>query len=221
MNLTIVAATGGIGSQLVDQALEAGHSVTAVVRNPNRLSKGVRALVTDLSNPEATTLRSAIEGTDAVLSGLGARVTGDLGVAARGTRALVQAMWAVGARRIVVVSAAPVGTVRSPGHPHPPKHDAGDGVFMRHLLSPITKTVFRRQYADLARMEDVLRESNLEWTIVRPPRLTDGPVTKRYRTAYGQNLRRGLSVCRADVAHLMLRAIEQPQTIRQVIGIAN
>src|SRR4029453_11136716 len=158
MNLTIVAATGGIGSQLVDQALEAGHCVTAVVRNPNRLSKRVRAFMTDLSNPDSMTLRSAIEGTDAVLSGLGARSTGDLGVAARGTRGLVQAMWAVGVRRIVVVSAAPLGTVGAPGPPHPPKHDAGDGFFMRHLLSPITKIVFRRQYADLARMEDVLRE---------------------------------------------------------------
>lgn len=75
MNLTIVAATGGIGSQLVDQALEAGHCVTAVVRNPNRLSKRVRAFMTKLSNPDSMTLRSAIEGTDAVLSGLGARST--------------------------------------------------------------------------------------------------------------------------------------------------
>jgi uncharacterized protein YbjT (DUF2867 family) len=70
-------------------------------------------------------------------------------------------------------------------------------------------------------MEDVLRDSGLDWTVIRPPRLTDKPLTGTYRTAYGQNLRRGLLVSRADVAHLMLRALEQPETIKQVIGIAN
>ena len=76
-------------------------------------------------------------------------------------------------------------------------------------------------YADLARMEDVLRASDLDWTIVRPPRLTSKPVTGRYRTAYGQNLRRGLFVSRADVAHYMLSILDQPETFRQTIGIAS
>jgi hypothetical protein len=56
---------------------------------------------------------------------------------------------------------------------------------------------------------------------VRPPRLTDKPLTGSYRTAYGQNLRGGFLVSRADVAHLMLRVLEQPETIKQAIGIAN
>lgn len=92
---------------------------------------------------------------------------------------------------------------------------------MRNLLSPLTKVAFREPYADLALMEDVLRDSGLDWTVLRPPRLTDKPLTGTYRTAYGQNLRRGLLVSRADVAHLMLRVLEQPETIRQAIGIAN
>jgi uncharacterized protein YbjT (DUF2867 family) len=91
---------------------------------------------------------------------------------------------------------------------------------MRNLLSPITKVVFRKTYADLARMEDVLRDSGLDWTAVRPPRLTDKPLTGIYRTAYGQNLRRGLSISRADVAHLMLAVIDQPEAIKQTIGLA-
>ena len=125
-----------------------------------------------------------------------------------------------GGRRIVVVSAAPIGTVPSPGRPNPPKHDPGDGFFMRTLFSPLIKTVLRNHFADLARMEDVLRESSLDWTIVRPPRLTNGPITGTYRRAYGQNLRRGALVSRADVAHLMLRAVAQPETLRRTIGIA-
>ena len=70
-------------------------------------------------------------------------------------------------------------------------------------------------------MEDVLRASDLDWTIVRPPRLTSKPGTGRYRTAYGQNLRRGLFVSRADVAHYMLSILDQPEAFRQTIGIAN
>ena len=130
-------------------------------------------------------------------------------------------MKAAGARRIVVVSAAPIGTVPSPARPNPPKHDPGDGFIMQHVLSPLTKAVFRKHYADLAQMEDVLRDSELEWTAVRPPRLTDKPLTGTYRTARGQNLRRGAFISRADVAHYMLRALDQPETIKQTIGLAN
>jgi len=221
MNLTIVAATGGIGLQLLEQAVDAGQKITAIVRNPQRLSREVRTFVADLANPDSATLRSAIMGADAVLSGLGARSAADTGVATRGTQAIVQAMSAVGVKRIIVVSAAPIGTVPSPAQPHPPKYDPGDGFFMRHLLAPLTKAALREHYADLATMEDVLRESDADWTIVRPPRLTDGPLTGRYRIANGQNLRRGLSISRADVAHFMLRALGQPEMIRQVIGVAN
>jgi nucleoside-diphosphate-sugar epimerase len=155
-----------------------------------------------------------------VLSGLGPRSNSEAGIAWRGTRAIVQAMQATDVRRIVVVSAAPIGTVPSPGRPKPPKHDPGDGFFMRNLFGPLVKAALRKHYASLALMEDVLRNSGLDWTIVRPPRLTDGPLTGTYRRAYGQNLRRGFLISRADVAHLMLRALEQPETIKQTIGIA-
>ena len=157
---------------------------------------------------------------DAVLSGLGPRTMSEAGIASRGTQAIVQAMMATNVRRIVVVSAAPISTVPSPGRPTPPKRDPGEGFFMRNLLSPLIKTILRKHYADLALMEDLLRDSGLDWTIVRPPRLTDKPLTGTYRTAYGQNLRRGLFISRADVADLMLRVLGQPETIKQAIGIA-
>ncbi len=91
---------------------------------------------------------------------------------------------------------------------------------MRNLLGPLIRTALRKPYADLALMEDILRDSGLDWTVVRPPRLTDKPTTGTYRTAYGQNLRRGLLISRADVAHLMLRVLGQPETIKQAVGIA-
>ncbi|WP_035853533.1 NAD(P)-dependent oxidoreductase [Kitasatospora azatica] len=220
MKLTVVAATGGIGRQLLEQALAAGHDVTAVVRNPAKLPPGVRSVTADLAAPDPAALATAVTGADAVLSGLGARTTADTGVATRGTRALVEAMGATGTRRLIVVSAAPIGTVASPARPNPPKHDPGDGFVMRHLLSPMVRRILRRHYADLAEMEDVLRASTVDWTIVRPPRLTDKPLTGRYRTAVDRNLRGGSTIPRADVAHYMLRAAGEPASITQTIGIA-
>jgi putative NADH-flavin reductase len=222
MKLTIFAATGGIGGHALEQAIASGHDVTAVVRDPSKLRKrDVRTVTADLAAPDPGALESAVKGADAVLSGLGARSASEAGIAWQGTRAIVAAMKATGIRRIVVVSAAPIGTVPSPGRLNPPKHDPGDGFFMRHLFSPLTKAALSKHYADLAQMEDVLRDSALDWTVVRPPRLTDKPLTGAYRMARGQNLRRGLFISRADVAQFMLRVLDQPDTIRQAIGIAN
>jgi putative NADH-flavin reductase len=224
MRLTIFAATGGIGRHLLDQAVAAGHEVTAVVRNPQNLAGQagrVRVVAADLTAADPAVLESAVEASDAVLSALGPRKPSEAGITSRGTRAIVAAMQATGVRRIVVVSAAPIGTVPSPGRPNPPKHDPGDGFFMRHLGAPFARAMFRAHYADLAVMEDVLRDSGLDWTISRPPKLTDKPLTGVYRTAYDQNIRGGFSVSRADVAHHMLQVLDQPETIKHVIGIAN
>ena len=99
--------------------------------------------------------------------------------------------------------------------------DPGDGFLMRHLGVRFALALFRAHYEDLAVMEDLVRDSGLDWTISRPPRLTDKPLTGVYRTAYGQNLRGGVTVSRADVAHHMLSMINEPETIKQVVGIAN
>ena len=222
MKLTIFAATGGVGRQLLRQAVAAGHDVTAVVRNPAKLAgEPVRVVTADLADADPPALELAVRGADAVLSGLGPHSNADAGIAAPGTAAIVAAMQATQVRRIVVVSAAPVATVRSPGRPNPPKHDPGDGFFMRHLFIHLASAMFGKVYADLAQMEDVLAGSGLDWTVVRPPQLTGKPFTGHYRTAYGQNIRGSWSVSRADVAHLMLRVIEQPETIKQTIGIAS
>jgi putative NADH-flavin reductase len=221
MKLIIFAATGGIGRQLLAQAAAAGHEVTAVVRNPGKLDGKVRTVRADLAATDPAALVSALSGADAVLSGLGPRGPSDFGIATPGTRAIVRAMSSAGVRRLVVVSAAPVSTTPSAGRPSPPRRDPGEGFFMRNLLTPLIKLLLRRHYADLAGMEDALRESGLDWTVVRPPRLTDGPLTLDYRTAVDRNLRRGLVISRADVAHFMLRAIDRPETIGKAIGIAS
>src|SRR5579863_7641206 len=97
MKLAIIAATGGVGQQLLRQALDAGHDVTAVVRNPVKLPAApgeARIVTADLARPEPGALEAAIAGTDAVVSGLGPASNPSAGIATRGTRAMVSAMHA-------------------------------------------------------------------------------------------------------------------------------
>jgi putative NADH-flavin reductase len=97
MKLTIFAATGRIGRQALEQALAAGHDVTAVVRNPNKLSgEAVRIVTADLAAADPAAMESAVAGAHAVLSGLGPRSTSETGIASQGTRAIIQAMQATG-----------------------------------------------------------------------------------------------------------------------------
>jgi putative NADH-flavin reductase len=221
MKITIFAATGGIGGHLLDQGLAAGHEVTAAVRDPSKLPAGVRAVQVDLARTEPAAIESAIAGADAVLSGLGPRSRADAGITGPGTRAIVEAMKATGVRRIVVVSAAPTGTVAPPGRAPAPRYDPGDGFFMRHLFSPMIVRILREHYVDLAVMEELLRDSGLDWTVIRPPKLSDKPLTGVYQTAYERNIRGGWSIPRADVAHLMLAVLDQPESIGHIIGAAS
>ena len=122
MKLTIVAATGGVGRELLEQAVAAGHDVTAVVRNPAKLSRQVQSVTADLSRPYPAVLESAVVGADAVLSGLGPHSNADAGIASAGMPAIAAAMRTAGTRRIVAVSAAPVSTVPTRHRPNPPKH---------------------------------------------------------------------------------------------------
>ncbi|MFI1976337.1 NAD(P)-dependent oxidoreductase [Streptomyces wedmorensis] len=209
MKLTVFGATGGIGREIVRQALAAGHEVTAVVRDPARLTvTGERLVVlrTDLSEPDA--LCEAVTGRDAVLSGLGARSRADAGVAARLTRSVLTAMEVESVRRLLVVSAAPLGPVPD-----------GQALLDRAVLA-VVNSVLKDVYADLRVMESDLASSSADWTSVRPPKLTDRPLTGRYRTVVGGTPPRGRSLARADVAHAMLAMIDDPSTVRQGVGVA-
>jgi putative NADH-flavin reductase len=220
MRLTIFAATGGTGRHLLDQAVTAGHDVTAVVRNPGMLTADVRTVTADLAAPDPVALKSAVDGADAVLSGLGPRKKAEFGIASKGTQAIIDAMKATGVHRIVVVSGMGISTVPTPSRPNPPKHPPGAGFFMRNLGIPFAKIMLGSHYTDVALMEELLRNSDLDWTTVQLPLLNNKPLTGIYRTAYDGNVRGGFSISRADTAHFMLQTIGQPETIRHAIHIA-
>ncbi|MFG3391957.1 MULTISPECIES: NAD(P)-dependent oxidoreductase [Streptomyces] len=210
MRITVFGATGGVGQEIVGQALAAGHEVTAVVRDPDRLPGPLEGAgphgVVRLDDEAA--VRAAVAGRDAVLSGLGSRGRKANGVAERLTGRIVSAMEAEDARRLLVVSAVPVG-------PEPADDPLVDR-FMRRAIG----AVLAELYADLARMEAVLADSATDWTAVRPPRLTSGPRTGVYRKVVGGTPRSSRTVSRADVAHAMLALIDDPAAVKQGVGIA-
>jgi uncharacterized protein YbjT (DUF2867 family) len=211
MKMTVFGATGGIGGQVVRQALDAGHKVTAVVRDPARFEVSHPALevatVPGLTDPEV--LRPVLEASDAALSGVGPRGRKDGPVASSSTRGILRAMEASGVRRFVAVSAVPVGPVPE-----------GESWLNRRIILPLISAFARDVYADLAEMEDEIRRSTTEWTIVRPPKLVNRPVTGTYRTCVGGNVPRGYTISRTDVAHAMLAALDDPATLRQAVGVA-
>lgn len=209
MRLTVFGATGGIGQEVVKQGLAAGHEVTAVARDPARLTvsgPGLEVFRADFADPDV--LRPAVAGRDAVLSGLGARSRKEAGTATRVTVPVLRALEAEGVRRLLVVSAAPVGPVPE-GEP-----------FLDRAVRAVIGTLLKGIYADLTAMEAELARSATDWTTVRPPKLTDGPLTGRYRRVVGGTPRSGRTVSRADVAHAMLARITDAATVQQGVGVA-
>lgn len=211
MRLTIFGATGRTGTHLVRQALEEGHDVTAVVRDPARLDvpahERLRVVTAQVTDPASAT--SAIEGADAVLSALGPLGRAPSTICEEGNRSIIAAMGKTGVRRLVVCSAA---------GPFP---DAGDGPFTRYVVKPlILDRILKHAFADLRRGERVVEACDLDWTIVRPPQLTGKPATGRYRTRTGLGIRGALRISRADLAIAMLALITDDASVRRHVSVA-
>jgi putative NADH-flavin reductase len=210
MRITVFGATGGTGRQVVQQALDAGHSVTAVVRDPARLQSLLSApnrgegpdgapgrrgdltvLTADVFDPAA--LAPTVAGADRVVSALGARPTAKTPVRSRGAEAIVAAMRATDTRRLLVVTSA--------GH----LTDAADGVLTRAVVKPLIRTLMPSQLDDYARTDAAVIAGGLDWTIVRPGWLTNGG-RRPYRTSLDHGTPGATSISRSDLADFLLTA---------------
>jgi len=200
MNLVVLGATGRTGRLVVEKALAAGHTVTALVRSPQKLTTGHSNL--RLVTGEATdtlAVSSALEGADAVISTLGGKGS----VIADSTRAIVAAARKTGVSRVVVLSTFAAERDRL---------DAGT-----RLLTGIGMGAMLK---DKSAGEEMLRRSDLEWTIVYASMLTDGPARGSV-VVLPEGSKRGLSqkISRADLAAWMLDAATGAQYSRRAIGI--
>lgn len=181
-HLFIAGANGGIGRQVVEQALSDGYRVTALVRNPAKLQLSHPDLEIVQGNVlDPASFAHHLQNKDAVLSALGE--SGGLFsdrptiLYSRGSANLLAAMQQYGVKRVCFISASALDV--SPVLPW----------YARFAARYILQKLLKHMYADLRRMEATVKASGADWTIVRPPQLTDGPLTGLYRTAVTHSLK--------------------------------
>jgi putative NADH-flavin reductase len=208
MKLIVLGATGGVGMEIVKQALDRDHKVTTFVRSLERLKEfrnRVEIIQGDLLSSEE--LARVISGHDAVLSTFGPRVPlskSDWNLLHRFGLALSDAMLRDGTRRAVIISTA--------------------FLFKDSIMPPtnlVGRLFFRQVVEDAAEMELIIQKSGLDWTLVRPPRLTDRSRRGRYRVCEGHLPGFGFTISRADVAAFMLKTAENGAFIQKIVGVSN
>jgi len=206
MHALIIGSTGTVGRELVKQALARGYAVTAFARDPAKLQLEHQNLTVargDVMDLES--MAQVMPGKDAVLSAIGAGGKG--GVRATGTRNIIEVMQKCGVQRLVCLSSLGVGESR-----------ANLNFFWRHIMFGL---LLRRAFADHVAQEHHIKESGLDWTIVRPGAYADGERTGTYRHGFpatATDLK--LKISRADVADFMLEQLTDDSYMRMTPGIS-
>lgn len=208
MQLVIFGATGTVGRQVVQQALEQGYTVTAFARNLAKL---------DIQHPQlgfaqgdvmdASAVEAAIRGKDAVVCVLGAGKQLNSTIRSEGTRQIIQAMEKVGVRRLICQSTLGAGDSWS-----------NLDFYWKYIMFGF---ILRQVFADHERQEALIINSNLDWTIVRPSAFTDGPRTGRYRHSFSSTDRNiTLQISRADVADFILKQLSDQSSLHQTPSLS-
>ena len=209
MKLAIFGATGRIGGHLLSWAIDAGHDVHALARHAGALRPRDGLTVTggDVLDPAA--VAAVVDGADAVLSALGPRgFDGFRGAALLAPAAsnIIDGMHKTGARRLIAVSAAGAFVTADPG--------------TSWLIRQILPRVLARPFADVRAMERVIRDSDLDWTLVRASRLVNDPGTGEYRVRADYPPPGGGKIARADVAHFIGAALTSGSHLRESPALA-
>lgn len=204
-HVLILGATGPTGQRLVTQGLEAGHEITALVRRHDALQSQERLRIV-VGELDAQTLGRVTAGQDAVISALGrGQSFKSEGLIQTSVPPILAAMESNGMRRLIWTSGIGAGET------------SRDAPLFSRLFA---RTLLRDIYADKIAGEDVIRGSALDWTIVQPAHLTNGPLTRTYR--HGERLTmRGLpKISRADTADFILRELEECRYVRKTVLLA-
>jgi putative NADH-flavin reductase len=207
MRVTLFGATGRTGRVLISVLRERGHAVRAVCRREGALASelpGLEVVVADLSSPES--LARAIEGSDAVICAFGPTSAKEAPFCAALTRHIVEAMGRLGVRRLLCITGAMVGDY------------AGRSVFFQGMAD-----LFRRQApaqaADRAEQERLVRESGLEWTVVKPPRLTEAAPRGKVRAGESEPVGMLSRLPRADLARFLADQLERGHFVRKSVVV--
>ena len=208
MKLVIFGSTGGVGRQVVEQALEQGHRVTAFARNPAKLKlqhPHLKFFQGDVMNLSA--VEQAVQDQDAVVCTLGSgpKLTGT--VRSEGTRHIVQAMEKTGVRRLICQTT--LGTGDSWGSLN---------FYWKYIMFGL---ILRNVFADHQRQEQDVKQSSLDWTIVRPGAFVEGERTGQYRQGFpGTDKTSKLKISRADVADFILKQLVDDSYLHQTPSLS-
>lgn len=213
IKIFIAGASGGIGREAVQQALQAGHQVTALVRDASKLPivhPNLKIVTGDVLQP--LTFSHHLQGQQVVISALGVSGAGLFNdkptiIYSKGCANLLVAMEQYGISWIFCISASAVEI--SPVLPW----------YVRFAAKYILQKLLKHMYADLRKMETIVKAGKTNWTIIRPPQLTDGPSTGQYRMALNAYLRNGLKISRADVAHFMIHQLNNNELINTTVEL--
>ena len=205
-NILVFGASGGTGLEVVEQALEAGHKVTAILRQPDKFPirhEQLRIIKGDVLNP--LTYENTFFGIDIVISCLGTRNREATVVYSQGVSNIMQAMQKVDIDRIICISAGAVEIAPN------------TSFLMRFLIKNILQKLFKYSYADMLLMEGVLLGSNLNWTVIRPPRLLNGDRTGKYRTSINEFIPHMSTLTRADLADFIIHHLDDEKTYKSKV----
>lgn len=207
--ILVFGATGGTGKEVVRQLLAGNYEVTAIVRNPDALEiqdSNLKVVKGDVLQPSA--FEASVYGQDAVVSCLGARNTAPTTIYSDGISHITALMHRYGIRRLVCLSAVAVII--------PPKGSWLLKFVSRYLLQKILK----HAYADMLKMERIVSASDLDWTILRPPWLRDGPHTGKYRFSVHEYINRPYKISRADLADFIVIHLEDKTTYKAFVEVS-
>ncbi|MGW2553313.1 NAD(P)-dependent oxidoreductase [Streptomyces sp. NPDC001635] len=209
MHIAVFGAGGPTGRELVAQALADGNEVTAVTRRPHRTAPRAGLTVVDADATDPDAVDAAVEGADAVLSALGVRPgRAPVTLYSASARTITEAMGRHGVKRLVAVTSSALD----------PDWRPSGAFFFNHVLDPyVNRVLARTAHDDMRRMEAVLRQSPLDWTVARPSGLFDHPEPTRYRVA--QDSADGVFTARADLAAAMLREVVDRRFVRGAMGV--
>lgn len=204
MKIVIFGASGGTGTKIVEMALAAGHTVTAFVRSPSKINiRDVNLALFQGDVMDATAVEKAVVGQEAVISALGPTRPPVPGMMEKAAKNIVAAMKKHGVRRLVSTTGA---GVRQPQDQ--PK-------LIDHLISALLHLMARAVVLDSAANVKVIQASDLDWTVVRFPRLMDGAHTGKYRVGYVSK-DSSSQLSRADGADFVVKELEARQWLRKL-----
>lgn len=209
MKIVVFGASGGTGVEIVRQALDAGHAVTAFVRNPSKLDiRHANLVIVQGDVMDAVAVEKAVAGQEAVISALGPTRPPVPGMMETAAKNIVAAMKQARIRRLISTTGAGV------------RDEQDQPGLADHIIKSLLMLLAGEVLKDSAANVDVIRASDLDWTIVRYPRLTDGTLTGQYRVGYlGKDS--GIQISRADGAHFVLQELREGKYIRQMPVISH